>query len=365
VIYLDYNATAPLKPTARGAMVDWLGRVGNASSVHGYGRAARQAIEAARISVSSMVGAEPAQVVFTSSGTEANNLALRGFPGRMVLASAVEHPSVLRLAATEIPVDRHGRLHLGELDRILVTADRPCLLSLMLANNETGVIQPVADATRIAHDHGALVHCDAVQAPGRVGLSMEELGVDLMSLSAHKLGGAQGVGALVLRPGVELNPLLIGGGQESGRRAGTENVAAVAAFGVAVLEMDGDLARVDRLGALRDRLEHDIVAIAPEVVVFGQAVARLPNTSCLAMPGVSAEIQLMSFDLAGIAISAGSACSSGKIGASHVLAAMGVAPDLARQAIRVSLGASTDDAAIDRFVQVWSDLYHRTRRAAS
>lgn len=365
MIYLDYNATAPLKPAARDAMIDWLGRVGNASSVHGYGRAARQAIEAARNSVSSMVGARPAQVVFTSSGTEANNLALRGFPDRVVLASAVEHPSVLRLAATKIPVDADGRLDLGELDRLLIAANHPCLVSVMLANNETGVIQPVTNAAQIAHGHGALVHCDAVQAPGRIGLSMAELGVDLMSLSAHKLGGAQGAAALVLGPGIELNPLLIGGGQEGGRRAGTENVAALAAFGAAAREVDEDLARVDRLFALRNRLEHDIAAIAPDMVVFGQSTPRLPNTTCVAMPGVSAEIQLMSFDLAGIAISAGSACSSGKIGASHVLAAMGVAPDLARQAIRVSLGASTDDAAIDRFVEVWGDLYHRKRLAAS
>jgi cysteine desulfurase len=235
----------------------------------------------------------------------------------------------------------------------------------MLANNETGVIQPVADATRIAHDRGALVHCDAVQAPGRVGVSMAELDVDLMSLSAHKLGGAQGAGALILKSGIQPNPLLVGGGQEGGRRAGTENVAALAAFGMAARDVDEDLAGVDRLGALRDRLEHDIAAIAPEVVVFGQAAPRLANTTCLAMPGVSAEIQLMSFDLAGIAISAGSACSSGKIGASHVLAAMGVAADLARQAIRVSLGAATDDAAIDRFTEVWGDLYRRKRRVAS
>ncbi len=361
MIYLDYNATSPLKSAARAVMVDWLGQVGNASSVHRYGRAARTAIEAAREKIALMVGAAAAEVVFTGSGTEANNLALRGFPGRPVLASAVEHPSVLRLADTVIPVSEHGVIDLAALDRRLSEIGRPVVMSLMLANNETGVIQPVAEAARIVHEHAGLIHCDAVQAPGRIAVSMGELGVDLLSLSAHKLGGAQGAGALVLKPGVEPQALLIGGGQERGRRAGTENVAALAAFGAAAEYHQDDQADVLRIAGLRDRLEAEIAVIAPDATIFGQAIPRLGNTSCIAMPGVLAETQLMVFDLAGIAISAGSACSSGKIGPSHVLAAMGAAPDLARQAIRVSLGASSDDAAIDRLVEAWRDLYRRRR----
>lgn len=361
MIYLDYNATSPLKAAARAVAVEWLGQVGNASSVHGCGRAARQAIEAAREKIALMVGAAPAEVVFTSSGTEANNLALRGFPDRPVFASAVEHPSVLRLAGTTIPVDERGLIDLAQLDRSLSEIGRPVVMSLMLANNETGVIQPVAEAARIVHQHSGLIHCDAVQAPGRIAVSIGDLGVDLLSLSAHKLGGAQGAGALVLKTGVEPQALLVGGGQERGRRAGTENVAALAAFGVVAAHHEDDLADASRIAGLRDRLEAEIAAIAPDATIFGQSVPRLGNTSSIAMPGVLAETQLMVFDLAGIAISAGSACSSGKIGPSHVLAAMAAAPDVARQTIRVSLGASSDDAAIDRLVAVWRDLYRRRR----
>ena len=302
-----------------------------------------------------------AEIVFTSSGTEANNLALRGFADRAVLATATEHPSVLRLAETTIPVNGQGLIDLAALDRRLTEIGRPVLVSVMLANNETGVIQPVAEAARIVHEHAGLIHCDAVQAPGRIVVSMGDLGVDLLSLSAHKLGGAQGAGALVLKPGVEPQALLVGGGQERGRRAGTENVAAIVAFGVAAAHHEDDLTDASRIAGLRSRLEAEIAAIAHDAVIFGQAVPRLGNTSCIAMPGVLAETQLMVLDLAGIAISAGAACSSGKIGPSHVLAAMGVPPELARQAIRISLGASSDDTAIDRLVTAWRDLYRRRR----
>ncbi len=370
VAYLDYNAGAPIRPAVAEAVAAHLRRPGNPSSVHAFGRAARRAIEDAREAVAALVGAAPERVVFTSGGTEANNLALSGMGRRAFLVSAVEHDSVLRAApeARILSVDSEGRVALDALDAALDELDEvgsPALVSVMLANNETGVIQPVAEVAARARAHGALVHCDAVQGAGRIEIDMAALGVDLLTLSAHKIGGPQGVGALVLGPDVEIAPLIVGGGQERGRRAGTENVAAIAGFGVAAREAAAEIAAQPRIQALRDDLERRLKEIAPEAAVFGAGAPRLANTSCIAMPGVSSETQVMALDLEGIAVSAGAACSSGKVGPSHVLRAMGVAPERARTAIRVSLGVETCADEIDRLVAAWRALYHRARGKAS
>ena len=360
--YLDYNASTPVKPAVIEAVALALGRIGNPSSVHGFGREARRALEQARASVAALVGARPEAVLFTSGGTEANNQALTSVPGHR-LVSAIEHASVLEAApdAERLPVDPQGRVDLGELaDRL--AAIRPALVSVMLANNETGVLQPVAEVARLARHHGALVHCDAVQAAGKLGVDLGALGVDFLTLSAHKLGGPQGVGALVLGEGIEPSALLRGGGQERRWRPGTENLPGIVGFGRATelaLE-DRDLGR--RTAALRDRLEAGIRAVAPGAPIHGAGAERLPNTSCLGMPGVSNQTQLIAFDLAGIAVSTGSACSSGKVGPSHVLAAMGVEPAAAGQAIRVSFGWASAEADVDRLLAAWTRLYAKASR---
>lgn len=363
-VYLDYNATAPIRPEAAAALQAALAAPGNASSVHGFGRAARKRVETARAQVAALVGAAPAQVIFTGSGTEANNLALNAVPAgdaARILVSAGEHDSVLAAAprAERIPLASDGRVDLERLAALLEAGPRASLVSVMLANNETGVIQPLAEVARLARAQGALLHCDAVQAAGKVALDMAALDADLLSLSAHKLGGPQGVGALVVRDGITLRPLLRGGGQERRQRAGTENVAGIAGFGAAAAMARRDLDQSAGLARLRDHLEAEVRALCPTVTVHGAAAPRLPNTACLSMPGVAAETQVMALDLAGVAVSAGSACSSGKVQASHVLQAMGVPEAEAGRAIRVSLGWASRAADIGAFVAAWSALYSR------
>ena len=266
-------------------------------------------------------------------------------------------------AAERLPVDALGRVDLERLaERLAAVA--PALVSVMLANNETGVVQPVAEVAELAHRHGALVHCDAVQAAGKLALDLVALGVDLLAISAHKLGGPQGVGALVLGDGIEPAALLQGGGQERRRRPGTENLPGIVGFGRAAELALEDRDWRARVGALRDRLEAEILAAAPTAQVYGRGAERLANTSCLTMPGVSNQTQLIAFDLAGIAVSTGSACSSGKVGPSHVLAAMGVDPAAAATAVRVSLGWASTARDVDRFVAAWTRLHARTRRSA-
>jgi cysteine desulfurase len=310
-----------------------------------------------------MVGAGPAQVVFTSGGTEANNQALRGVAGPVVV-SAVEHDSVLAAVpdAERAGVDREGRVDLARLDQQLGRV-APALVSVMLANNETGVLQPVREAADVARRHGVLVHCDAVQAGGKLAVDIGGLGADFLTLSAHKLGGPQGVGALVVGAGIEPAALLRGGGQERRWRPGTENLPGIVGFARACELAIADTDWPRRTAALRDRLEARIVAIAPGARIFGRGAERLPNTSCVSMPGVSNQTQLIELDLAGIAVSTGSACSSGKVGPSHVLAAMGVGPAEAATAIRVSLGWASATEDVERLVEVWGRLYARTRRA--
>jgi cysteine desulfurase len=366
--YFDWNATAPLRDKAREAVNAALARTGNASSVHAEGRAARRLVEEAREHVADLVGAEARNVTFTSGATEANMLALtpaievggRKELRNRLLISAIEHPSVRsggRFAADqvdELPVTASGLVDLVVLKRLLGTCQRP-LVSVMLANNETGVIQPIAEIADIVHAASGVLHVDAVQAPGRIPCDIVALGADLLSLSSHKLGGPQGAGALVRRGEMYITDSLIkGGGQERGQRAGTENVAAIAGFGAAAAvakQIDGA-----RMAALRERAEAGIKAAAPRAVFFGADVPRLPNTSLFTVPGLKAETAIIAFDLNGIAVSSGSACSSGKVQASHVLAAMGVEPELARGAVRISLGWSTTEADIERLLNAWNTV---------
>jgi cysteine desulfurase len=367
--YFDWNATAPLREEARAAMVAALELTGNASSVHAEGRAARRLVEEAREKVASLVGAEARNVIFTSGGTEANMLALTpsistaGEIARRdrLFVSAIEHPSVRsggRFPAElveELPVTGDGLVDLLALRMAIAGATRP-LVSVMLANNESGVIEPIREIADIVHTANGVLHVDAVQGPGRIDCRIGDLGADLMSLSAHKLGGPQGAGALIRRGDSHIaEPLIKGGGQERGQRAGTENVAAISGFGAAAA-MAANQADAARMTALRDRVEAGIQVATPQAVIFGAATPRLPNTTLFAVPGIKAETAIIAFDLNGIAVSSGSACSSGKVQASHVLRAMGVEPALAQGAVRVSLGWSTCETDVERLLNAWNKV---------
>ena len=365
-IYLDHNATTPVRPEAAEAVLAALAVTGNPSSVHGAGRRARALVEDARDKVAALVGARPEDVIFTSGGTEANNLALANAADGPVFASAVEHVSVLKGidGVAAVPVDADGVIDLAALeqrltDALLKVGAGRALVSLMLANNETGVIQPVREAAEIAARHDAIIHCDAVQAAGKLPVSLRELGVQMLSLSAHKIGGPAGIGALVVAPGHQATAAIRGGGQERSRRGGTENLAGIAGFGAAAERALADRARMAELAALRDRMEARILAASPDTRVFARDRDRLHNTSCLTMPGVASETQVMSFDLEGIAVSAGAACSSGKVEPSHVLAAMGASEEDRRTALRVSLGWTTTKADVDAFAAAWTALHAR------
>ncbi|MBF0323539.1 MAG: cysteine desulfurase [Alphaproteobacteria bacterium] len=357
--YLDHNAGSPARPEVVAVVADILREAGNPSSVHAAGRAARARLEAARTSVAGLVGAPAGGIIFTSGGTEANALALKGCGRPCIVASAVEHPSVLAYATDIVPVDQDGIVDLAALERLLAESDQSAIVSVMLANNETGVIQPVAEVARLAHRLGALVHCDAAQGPGRLVVSMSDLDVDFLTLSAHKMGGLPGCGALALKnPDFPMAPFLLGGGQERRRRSGSENLPGIVGFGVAA----DDILRKDtilEMSDLRDHLESQALARVPAARVVAQAALRLCNTTCLALPGVAAQLQVAAMDLAGLMVSAGSACSSGKVGESHVLKAMGLAPEWAGSAIRVSLGPDTTKNEIELFLNAWTDLAGR------
>lgn len=338
-IYLDYNATAPLRPEVIARVTELLAAPANASSVHGYGRAAKKHLEDARKMIAETIGAFANEIIFVSCGSEANSMALRGFSDRRILASAIEHSSVLQYADATIPVDANGIVDLAALDAMLANS-APALVSVILANNETGVIQPIAAIAQICKKHSALLHTDAVQALGKIPVDFTALGCDMMTIAAHKMGGPLGAAALVIRQDLAIKPMLIGGGQELRRRAGTENVAAIAGFARAVELID--LAQMQRLRGWLDVLESSL----PGYTVFSASALRLPNTVALAKPGISQEVMLMKLDLAGFAVSAGSACSSGRIEPSHVLLAMGVDKGLAGAAIRISGGWATTEAEI-------------------
>ena len=368
-IYLDWNATAPLRREAREAMAAAWELNGNPSSVHAEGRQARRLVEEARAGAARAVGALPRNVVFTSGGTEANALALTpglrrdsGLPVERLLVSAIEHTSVLAggrfpaQAIGTIGVTGSGLLDLDRL-RALLQSGPPALVSVMLANNETGAVQPVAEAAEIVHAAGGLLHVDSIQAFGKISFDINGLNADLITVSGHKIGGPKGVGAVVLAEGVRgLEPLLRGGGQELGRRAGTENVAGIAGFGAVVkAAMDSLQNDAIRFENLRNRLETGLRQTRGAIVFSGD-VPRLPNTTLFTVPGMRAETAVIGFDLEGIAVSSGSACSSGKVQPSHVLKAMGFGPEIAQGAVRLSLGWSTSSADIDRCLEAWRKL---------
>ena len=364
-VYLDHNATTPLDPVVREAMLPWLGgQFGNASSRHEYGRAARRAIDEARAQVAAAVGAHASEVIFTSGGSEANNLLLKGAaacmePG-LLAVSAIEHPCVLKPARQlarrgwqlrALAVDSAGRIATD--DYMLAVQEKPALISVMLANNETGVLQDIASLASAARRCGAWFHSDAVQALGKCALDFRALnaaGVHALTLSAHKIGGPQGAGALVLDKRVELEPLIAGGGHERGLRSGTENVAAIVGFGVACeLAARNVATTAPRLSRLRDRLEAGLSALG--ATLFGATAERLPNTVYFALPDVDGETLVGQLDRAGFAVASGSACSSANPEPSHVLQAMGVDALLARGAVRVSLGAASTAQQIDDFLK--------------
>lgn len=368
MIYLDYNATAPMKPAVISAVVEAMARHGNPSSVHRYGRIARRYVEEARSSVAALVGVKASQVIFTSGGTEANNIVFNNHPSSNFYTSAIEHDSVMAVTphASRIPVSQDGIIDLTILEEQLGSASRPSLVSVMSVNNETGVIQPIQEVSKIAQSHGHFVHTDAVQAAGRLPLDFDDLGVDYLTLSAHKIGGPQGIGALIVREKLPLKALLKGGGQEMNRRAGTENVAGIIGFGVAAQLAADDLRNIPNLVTMRNKLQTCIQEIAGNnATVIGEKAPRVANTLNVAMRNVSNETQVMALDLAGVAVSSGSACSSGKVKASHVLRAMGFDDDVAKCALRISMGWDTKSVDIDKCVEAWRALYERTHKNIS
>jgi cysteine desulfurase len=374
-IYLDHNATTPVDPRVLDAMLPFLREgFGNPSSLHWFGQRARAVVEEARARVAELVGAEPAAIVFTASGTESDNTALRGVvtkakgPRTGIVCSAIEHHAVLNAAKALGEGGRPlgiARVHAGgalDLDDLAAKVDeRTALVSVMLVNNETGVVQPVAEAARLAHGRGALVHCDAVQAAGRLPFDVRALDVDLLTLSAHKLYGPKGVGCLYVRRGTPMAPLVLGGPQERNRRAGTENVAGVVGFGAAAaLAREGLEGEAVRIGALRDRLEGRLLAI-PGTHRNGEG-PRVPNTTNVSFEGTEAEGLLMGLDLEGVAVSTGAACAAGGVEPSHVLRAMGLAPERVQSSLRFSLGRTTTQDDVDRAGDVVAAVVARMRK---
>ncbi len=354
MIYLDYNASVPLRPHAKDAVVAALDLQGNAASPHQAGRKLRSLIEGARKEILQKIGGQ--RIIFTSGGTEANGLALSGFGSIPYIVSSIEHDSILKNAphAYSLPVTRKGCIDLEILEKLLSYFKKPGLFSLMLVNNETGVIQPLQEATRLAHQKGWKVHTDASQAVGNIPFSFEELGVDMMTLSSHKCGGPVGVGALILKENLYLQPLIRGGGQEYGMRAGTLSAPLILGFAAALREA------LHETPVMSQRLRHfqqKIEEALPEAFIYGEGAPRVSHVLCLGMPIVPSELQLMAFDLKGIAVSAGSACSSGKMKESHVLRAMGIPPEDAQCAIRISMGWKTQEDEIDSFIQGWKTIY--------
>lgn len=375
-VYLDYNATAPLRPEVLQLMADVLPEVGNPSSVHAFGRKAKARLETARQQVANLVGVSADTVTFTGGGTEANNLALFGlvdfYKLDHILLTDVDHRSLSTVTltagipVTKLPLNDDGLIELDALRSALEDIEGRALFAVMLANNESGVLQPVAEMAELVHAHDGLLHCDAIQALGKIPVGFAALGADTMSLSSHKFGGPQGVGALVLRPGIEIAPRQVGGGQEMRRRSGTENVAGIAGLGAAADAASKGLPDYERISKLRDKIEAAITAYAPETIIVGEGAPRLPNTSIIILPGVRSDTQVMSLDLAGYCVSSGSACSSGKVGASRVLNGLGYGDKEAGSMIRVSLGWDTTEAQVTGFIEAWKAMRDRlTHRISS
>jgi len=365
-IYMDYNATAPIRESVIEIVATAMQTVGNPSSVHTAGRGARRLVEDARAKVAALAGSRSRDVTFCSGGTEASNAVVRGSGVASIIVSETEHDCGLAAAKLAgvpsyiLGVSSDGLADLKQLRRLLAEAPSPALVSVMLVNNETGVIHPVREIADIAHEFGARVHTDAVQAAGKISIDFSALSADYLTLSSHKIGGPQGVGAVITAPTAPLAPLIAGGGQELGRRSGTENVAGIAGFGIAAIEAMDELADAVRIEAMRNRFEAAISDYANTVCFIGREAPRTANTSCVAMPGVKGETQVMHFDLNGICLSSGSACSSGKVKVSHVLSAMGHDDDTANASIRVSLGRLSKESDIDALIAAWKSLYDRT-----
>ena len=367
MVYLDHNATAPVKPAVMDEIMRVMRTGGNPSSVHAIGRGAKATLEQARRTIAVAVNSRPQQIIFTSGGTEANNIALNVKGLDHIIISATEHDSILEYAQNFaghvdiLPVDAAGNISGDQLKARLQQTSGLVLVSIMLANNETGKLQNIRQLGRIAHEHGALFHSDAIQAFGKIPLDFEALGVDMLSLSSHKINGPQGVGALIAREDIAICSLTAGGGQEVGRRSGTENLAGIAGFAKAASLLDENLDAMIRIEALRDHIEQEISSHAPDVQFFGADGRRLPNTTTILMPDVASETQVMAFDLAGICVSSGSACSSGKVKPSHVVTAMGASAAQALSTIRVSLGWNSTAQDVEAFIAAWKKLYDRKK----
>lgn len=367
-IYLDHNATSPMRPEAIAVFTDCLGQSLNASSVHYEGRAARQKIETARQKVAALLDCAHQEVVFTAGGSEACNQALKAWdkttrPFSRILVSAIEHDAVLKAAAHAglpldyVAVDHDGVINLQDLEEKLKDPT-PALVCVMAANNETGVIQPVAHVAEHVRAHGSIFFCDASQAIGKSAVSFRNSGADMMAVSAHKFGGALGAGALIAKQALPLGALIDGGGQEGRKRSGTENLPAIMAMVTALQSAIDGLDRFAAIATGRDALEAELSRLNSNLVVFGKQAQRLPNTSCFAVPSSRAETLVMGLDLAGVSVSSGAACSSGKVGSSHVMRAMGVEPDLAAGALRISFGWSSDVRAdSETFLKIWRDQF--------
>ncbi|MFP3035455.1 MAG: cysteine desulfurase family protein [Wolbachia sp.] len=361
-VYADYNATFPIIDSVRKSILEVLSRqILNPSSLHRKGQEVRKILQDARDNVRGIIGAlGDKEVVFTSGATEANNLVMRGMVGYRHVISAIEHPSILNSACNPhmIPVNQEGVVNLLELEKVLskLEGDR-VIVSVMMANNETGVIQPVKEVAEMAHKFGAICHTDAAQSGGKIEVNMEDLGVDLLTLSAHKFGGIAGSGVLIFDKRLVIEPIIIGGGQEKGLRGGTENIVAIAGLSAALQDIPYLLSKMDEIKKLRDQLEYGLLNLASGIKIFGKNSKRLPNTSLIYMPKVRSDMQLMHFDLNNIAVSNGSACSSGKVEPSHVLLAMGTTKEQAECSIRISIGPKTKPWDVEKIMDCWYNIY--------
>lgn len=360
-VYLDHNATTPMRPEVLELITKVMGTVGNASSAHDYGREARKYVETARDQVATLCGVNADQVTFTGCATESINTVLSGYRDKRVLISAIEHAAGLAAAphAEHIPVTPEGLVDLGAYQKMLNDGDPPALVSVMLVNSETGVIQPIAEMAKMAHDVGALFHTDAVQGAGRLNISLIKLGVDYISLSAHKFAGPQGVGAIICRDGCNIPRFMVGGGQEKNCRAGTHNTAGIAGMGLAAELALKNLPHYDDLQKMRDEMEDKIRQMTNKVKIYGSDVQRVGNTTNVGLPDMPAQTQMMALDLDGIAVSSGSACSSGAFKPSHVLKAMGASDEEAKSALRISLGWNTKQSDIDAFLESYKKIIER------
>lgn len=360
-IFFDHNATTPIRPNALSLATQIMGEVGNAASTHSFGRTASKHVETARRQIAELIDVSPQQIIFNSGASEGNNTILKGFSGQRILISAIEHPSIMEcgVVSESIPVTSQGVIDLEAYHTMLHTGTPPALVSVMYVNNETGVIQPIQEIARMAKEVGALVHCDCVQAFGRIPFTRESLGVDFLTLSAHKIGGTHGVGALVSAVGLQVPKLVQGGGQERRQRGGTVNVAGIAAFGSAAVDAVGSLDEYQKLSQWRDRIEDHVLRSSNRVQIMGRDAPRTANTSMMVIDSKGHDTLLMAFDLDGVAMSAGSACSSGSTKLSYTLTAMGVDAYAPVASLRLSLGYTTTEKEVEDFLMIWDKISAR------